>query len=359
MGEGRSSIEAISIHFVSGVAISALAPWKGMALYRAAAVICPVLGILCVLMCGRGRRRGATFAAFVAAGMLCHVTSSICGGGDGLVFPAAARALERLCGLIDSIAFRHEDTGALVKALLTGERSTLERATVESFRKAGAAHILALSGLHLGVIYGIVGKILSAAGNSRPAAVLRSAVCVAFCAFYTLMTGAGASTVRALIFITVREILRHDPQRRHGGTDTLCTALTVHLLLRPADVESLGFQLSYLAMLGIFEIAPQLRRFWPEGGGRADVMRRIWDCAAVSIACQAPTAPLLYLRLHTLPGHFLLTNLLALPLTEALILCSVAGVALQAAGFGGTIAESLSDFLAQALIFALKVISEM
>lgn len=359
MGEGRSSIEAISIHFVSGVAIAAAVPWKGLSLYWATAACCGALAVSCAVLSGRGSRRWAAFPAFIAAGMMCWITDALCGSPAPDFLPAASRALERLCSAIDSVPFSHQGTGPLVKALLTGDRTGLDSGTVATFRSAGAAHILALSGLHLGMIYGLMGKLFSVAGNSRTASVCRSVLTVLLCAFYTLMTGAGASTVRAFLFILFREISIHQAERRHRGTDTLCTALTVHLLLRPSDVDTLGFQLSYLAMLGIFEIAPILKGFWPDDGGKGDMMRRVWESAAVTLSCQITTAPLLWLKMGAVPGHFLLTNLLALPLTEGLIVCSVVTVAASAAGLCPETLEGLTDLLAQTLLHCLGVISGM
>ena len=334
-------------------------PSDGLGLYRAAAVCCAVLAVACVLFCGRGQRRWAAFPALVAAGMMCWITDAICGNPAAGPAVWASTALGRLCGVIDSCTFSHESTRALARALLTGDRTGLDYGTVAVFRKAGAAHILALSGLHLGIIYAIISALLSVTGNTRAAAMGRSLTTVALCACYTFITGAGASTVRALLFIIFREISVHNASRRHSGTDILCTALTIHLLLRPSDVESLGFQLSYLAMLGIFEIAPLLRAFWPDDGGKIGIMRRIWDSATIALACQMTTAPLLWFRMGVIPGHFLLTNILALPLAEGLIVCSVAAIAAAALGIPSETAESLTDHLAQALLYVLEIISGM
>ena len=81
---------------------------------------------------------------------------------DGGLMKVAGRFGESMQEAIDSIEFRKEQTGALVKALLTGNRTSLTSETIQVFRNSGASHILALSGLHLGIIYGIMKKILSA-----------------------------------------------------------------------------------------------------------------------------------------------------------------------------------------------------
>ena len=163
--------------------------------------------------------------------------------------------------MIDSIPFSSEGTSALIKALLTGERSGLSSEIKSAFRDSGASHILALSGLHLGIIYGILSKLLSILGNSPVMRILRSILIILICGIYTLATGAGDSLVRALIFISLREIAKA-ASRYHGLGQILLASLIIQLVIDPLAVRSVGFQLSYAAMAGIAFIYPWLQEFW-------------------------------------------------------------------------------------------------
>lgn len=102
---------------------------------------------------------------------------------------------------IDRMGFTHPDTGAIIKALLTGDRGNIPKTVTEAFRNSGASHILALSGLHLGIIYTIVSKAFALIGNSPLAKRTRSVAIILLCGTYTMATGAGASISRAFLFI--------------------------------------------------------------------------------------------------------------------------------------------------------------
>ena len=280
--------------------------------------------------------------------------------------PDAAEAFgEAMRNAIDRIPFKETDTNALIKALLTGDRVNLPQEITETFRESGASHILALSGLHLGIIYGIVQHSLSAAGNSRTAIYIRASVTIVLCGFYTLATGAGPSIVRAFLFIFLNEVAR--ATRRHHTTGSIwCSALIIQIVMSPSSVRSAGFQLSYAAMAGIAFIYPRLRDFWPSRhkdptsiAARTDILRRIWESAALSVSCQITTGPLAYIYFRSLPKNFLLTNLLALPLTAALIPAALATTALHSSGICPQVAIRITEWLAQTLLYCLEIIAGM
>ena len=272
----------------------------------------------------------------------------------------------RMQNIIDSIPFSSAQTNALLKALLTGERSTLSPELTEAFRDSGASHILALSGLHLGIIYGIFSKVLFFMGNSMAGRRMRSAVIVILCGFYTLATGAGPSIVRAFIFIFLGEAARMTG-RLHSLRQLLMASLLIQVIIDPLSVRSVSFQLSYAAMAGIAFIYPWLRDFWPSGEagddscGRALVraMRWVWNSAALSISCQLATGPLAYLYFGTFPQHFLLTNLISLPLTGFIIPCALVCLGLSGLGWCPTFVVSVTEWLVSLLTWSLEVIASM
>lgn len=350
-------IVAISIPFTAGVAVAAaLQPGGGDDIWMAA-FSSAVLAFLFPMICRSGDRSALVLGTYFMLGLLCHATSSY---GISSIHESlwAEKALAKFCNLIDSLDFRHESTGPLVKALLTGQRSDMDKNIVEWFRASGASHILALSGLHLGVIYGILRRGLSLFGNSCPASIIRSMIIIGISALYVLITGASPSIVRAFLFITIRELSRLLPGRRHSDRNTYCTALTIQLCICPTVISSIGFQLSYLAMLGIFSLFPVLDSWYPPSP-RFNPLRKMWSAMALSISCQVFTAPLVWLRFHNFPKYFLLTNLIALPITGALITSASFTILLAAFGLYPEMAKGLTDLLGQALITCLNIISSM
>ena len=260
------------------------------------------------------------------------------------------------------LQFPHPRTGALLRALLTGKRDQLDRETTAAFRKAGASHILALSGLHLGIIYLIISRLLFFLGNSRRASIAKSVITVSLCGVYTAATGAGPSIVRAFIFITLTEIGRNCPGRRKTGANVWCAALLLQLCAKPSVISSTGFQLSYLAMLGTFTLFPVLRDWYPSAGPAKDrwnPLRRMWEAMSLSISCQAFTAPLVWLRFHTFPKYFLLSNLISLPLTEALIAGGLLCICLETLKIGPHLMTRAVDCLSELLCSSLETIASI
>jgi competence protein ComEC len=359
MDEARD-IVLISFPFAAGVALAQFCP---LPLFHFALAAVAVLMLLALAGVCRGRAWYGLL--FFAAGVLCGSTGSTVGAGMAAdpSWPAGPavfhRALARTDALIRSIPFPHGETNALLRALLTGLRDGLPRETVASFRSAGASHILALSGLHLGIIYLLLSKLLSVLGNGRVAYVLRSVVVVAACAFYALMTGAGPSIVRALLFISINELMRHAPGRRKSPVAVWCIALLIQLVISPWVIRSVGFQLSYLAMLGIFLLFPWLDAFYEKPARNWSPMRWIWSSMALSISCQVFTAPLVWLRFGTFPKYFLLTNLIALPLTSALMFSAVACLGLSAFGICPAWVVWVVDTIARLLESSLAIIANM
>ena len=303
-------------------------------------------------------------SAALAAGMVCGYTSahiSIASVSSGFSLWAEGWGL-RMQEAIDNIPFTDSRCNAVAKALVTGERSDIPREIVTAFRESGASHILALSGLHLGIIYGILDRSLSILGNHQRIRVPRSIAIVLTCGFYTVATGAGPSIVRAFLFIFLSEFSRLN-HRYHSTGQLLLAALVIQLTLSPLSVRSAGFQLSYAAMAGIAFILPWLRGLWP-GNVYDDRLptrftRKIWEICAISISCQITTGPLVWYFFGTMPRYFLLTNLLAVPLTGLIIPMLIITLTLNVSGLCPLYVVQITEWLISALIHLLEIIAAM
>ena len=199
-------------------------------------------------------------------------------------------------------------------------------------------------------------------GNSKPSQAIRSFTLVSICGFYMLATGAGASIVRAFIFIVIGECIRLSG-RQSTLKNTMMTALIIHLAIMPSAIKEVGFQLSYAAIFGIAFIFPWMQGFWPgdrhEDGMFARCTRWIWDSAAMSISCQITTAPLAYMYFGTFPTQFILTNLIALPLTGMIIPCSLATLTASMLGWHPQILLDITEWMISLLCGSLDLLSTM
>ena len=358
MAEAKS-IEALSLFFTAGAAAGTML--SGTASWVACMALLPLAAspffLRHKLMKAGGNAVGAVFSAtFVILGLFCAFNASmIYEDGFQKLIRAAAHGAEGLRGIIRSIPFRDTGTAPLLNALLTGDRSGLSPATVTAFRQSGASHILALSGLHMGIIYLLFDKLTGILGHSPAARHIRFWLIIAGAGYFTFMTGASPSIVRAFLFITINEILRLYC-KPGNAVRVLCLALLVQLVIQPGVISTLGFQLSYLAMAGVFILYPVMEKWYPES---RSPLRWIWKMAAMSVSCQAFTGPLVWLRFHTFPRYFLLANLFALPVVTVLMTVAVATIVLQTLGICPQAAVWATDTAARLLTWILEVIASL
>lgn len=277
------------------------------------------------------------------------------GAASSMLPPTQAGPLtslgERLRGRIDTIPFRDSGTAALLKAFLSGWREDLSPEVRAVFRSSGASHLLALSGLHIGILYTILSKVAVVTGNSPAGRIVRSVLIVLAALVFTLMTGASPSIVRAFLFILASETAKIC-HRSRDPMKVLSFALMTQLVLSPRVILSVGFQLSYLAMCGIFILFPIMKEWFP--GKEWNPLKKLWDAAVLSISCQLFTAPLVWIRFHSFPRHFLITNLLAIPLTTLTLSFGILAVIFP---FGGP--PKAAEWCADLLLECLEIISTM
>ena len=365
-----------ALPFAAGTAAAVYAGVTSGSVFIQTVVLSVLIVLLCILASEKHLSvKGAglwivIMATGLAAGAFCGANANELSvsdySGNGF-FTRLGSALE---ASVDRIPFRDPQTNAFIKAILTGERSGMSQEVTEAFRKSGASHILALSGLHLGVIYMMIGRMLSVMGFSRRSIIIRSVITILLCGIYTSAVGAGPSIVRAFLFILLNETAHLSGRYRSTG-NVLLAALVIQLCISPASIRSVGFQLSYAAMAGIAFIYPWMKALWPDGStgptkdgslAQAAVTRParwLWNSIAMSVSCQAATAPLAWLYFRTFPVYFLLTNLIALPLTGVLIPSAALTVVLCRAGICPDLLVRLTEWITGLLIGALDIIACM
>ena len=304
-------------------------------------------------------RQAAVILSVFFCGIFCWSTYRIGEVSDpgepGLAEKATAPAAVWLKSGIDSLPLEDYGSNALIKALITGDKSDVPAEVNRVFRDSGASHILALSGMHLALIYVILTKLLAILGRSRKADAARFAVIVGSTFFYSVMTGSSPSIIRAFLFIVLRETALLSG-RKARNVNILCFGLTVQCALNPGVITSASFQLSYLAMCGIYFLYPHLRDMYPAD---VPVIRKIWNSAAMSISCQAFTGPLAWVLFGSAPVYFIITNLIAIPLTSALMPVALAAALLHRAGLCPEFLIRGIDWCCEAVIFSLTVICSL
>ncbi len=298
----------------------------------------------------RGRSSGAnvTAAFFLAGFSLCGVQSVADSESYAALLERASFFRARASSFLEAILDPASDGGELpvVKALLTGDRSSLSRSAKAGFRLSGASHILALSGLHVGIIYKILKRIASPAGKSPVARVVGGLATLAALWAYAFVSGMSASIARATLMVTIFEAGLLSG-RRSDGLNSLALSAIAIMVFDPSAPWDISFQMSFSACLAIFVIFPYLRRMLST---RMIVIRYIWESAALAISCQMTTGVLAWAYFGTFPRYFLITNLLAVPLVWVIIhLAIVAAVTFPI--------QAIAPHTAAALRLAVRVLN--
>lgn len=247
---------------------------------------------------------------------------------------------------------------ATIAALTLGYKEDLDRKTTQSFQRAGAAHILAVSGLHTGIIYSILLSIFTLGGTFRPLYTQRvwrcgqSILIIAAMWGYAAITGMTPSVVRSVVMLTIVEIGRM-LYRQSLSLNTVAAAAFLILIVRPLDLFSVSFQLSFSAVAALLVFVPGFVRVHPTRWIRPMRLRTgaryVVDIVAVSLAAQLGTLPLALYYFGQCSNYFLLTNLLVIPLAWLIVVSAFAVLTIGGIPYAGTAAVWICSQLTQLL----------
>ena len=196
------------------------------------------------------------------------------------------------------------DVLGVAVALLLGDKQLLTNEVRSSFSNAGAMHVLAVSGLHIGIVLYILMFILGRFTRyiSKRNAVIISIIIIWI---YAAVTGFSPSVLRASFMFSILAIAQISG-RTKNPMNVLFFSGFVLLLFQPLWVYDIGFQLSYLAMIGIFILYKPISKFLYF---RNKWLAKIWQGTAVGFAAQVFTVPLTLYYFHQFPNYFILTNI--------------------------------------------------
>jgi competence protein ComEC len=206
------------------------------------------------------------------------------------------------------------DNLQVLSALTLGMRKELSREVKNWFIRSGAVHILAVSGLHVGIIFLFLNALLSSFLPRR--SFVKMLVVVLVLIFFALLTGGAPSVVRAVVMLSVIQVGNYF-NRKGNIYNLLGVSAFIILLIQPMSLFHAGFWLSHLAVAGIVTFFPIFRK-WYAGGNL--FVRGIGDLAAVSFSAQIATFPLSVYLFKAFPSYFLLTNFMILPLVAPILI---------------------------------------
>ncbi len=211
---------------------------------------------------------------------------------------------------------------AVVAAMALGDKSALSLELKETYAVTGASHVLALSGLHLSIIY----MLLSLLVVNRRWQMFSQVFIVVNIWVFVFLVGMSVTVVRAAVMVSVYALLSLG-HRDKMSVNTLAFTAIVMLIVKPVSLFDAGFQMSFAAVFAILVLVPLFDRVFPEGFLMSHrVVKWLWALVAVSLAAQIGTAPLAWYHFGRIPLWSVLTNVVVVP-AAGLIVC-LAGLTL-------------------------------
>lgn len=198
---------------------------------------------------------------------------------------------------------------SIVQAILLGQRTDLDTALYDDYKDAGAVHILAVSGLHIGILLLILKFLFRPLELLKYGKTIAMVIIVLLLWTYAFITGLSASVIRAVTmfsFVTYALYLN----RPSNIYNILALSMFFILLVKPLLLFQVGFQMSYTAVFAIVWIYPLLQKFWSPN---IWLLKKGWQLLSVSIAAQVGVLPLSLYYFHQFPGLFFVTNLVVVP----------------------------------------------
>ncbi len=242
---------------------------------------------------------------------------------DLSVLSTLQRARLRMLAFRQRLLLRYRALGldeqqyAVIAAMTLGDKNALSQATKDNYSISGASHVLALSGLHLGIVYAVLTFLL---GGRRRRSWVGQAIVLCAVWSYALLVGMPASVVRSATMLTVYSccvLLR----REHASVNALALAAMVMLVANPLSLWDVGFQLSFLAVLGILVYQPRLLRLLRPA---SKPLRWAWGMVTVSVSAQMATAPLVAYYFGRFSCYFLITNFMVVPAATVILYGAIA-----------------------------------
>ncbi len=255
----------------------------------------------------------------------------------------AYKAQQKLLGVIDQY-IQGDENKSVANALLLGYKNEITDHTSDNFKGSGAMHVLAVSGLHAGIIAYFFYALLFFLKGNRWLEILRNIIVIGLLWGYVFLTGMSPSVSRAVTMFSLY-LIGKSFGRSPSLENIIVASAFLLLLVNPNFILEVGFQLSYAAVYGIVYFFPKFNAFLKPDLDNADTymkyVEKVWKpirtLLCISLAAQLGTFPLSLYYFHLFPNYFLLANIFVIPLATIILYAGVSLFALF----------SFSNFLAQ------------
>lgn len=237
---------------------------------------------------------------------------------------------------------------AVLSALVLGKSTGIDAELMSAYAGVGAVHVLAVSGLHVALIYVLLAPLMKKLLHSNKWRLIKTIIPTLLLWTYAGITGFSPSVLRAALMFTFF-IVADNYQKQNNIYNTMSASALVLLIYNPMMLLELGFQLSYLAVLGIVVLQQKIVTLFYPGN---KLLIWAWKLTAVSIAAQIATFPITIYYFHQFPNYFLLSNFLVIPLSTLILYISLSF-------FAFSWVPVLANFLAQLSAFLTRIMNDI
>jgi competence protein ComEC len=244
---------------------------------------------------------------------------------------------------------------AVASAILLGYSDKIDAKLLQQYSGAGAMHILCVSGLHVGIVYVIFSLLLFFLGRTDKSRLIKSILLILLIWSYAVLTGLSPSVMRAsamFSLVAIGQNLRRDT----NIFNTLSASAFILFLVDPMILFDLGFQLSYSAVLGIVLLQPPMHKLFFV---KNKILDKLWSITTVSIAAQIGTLPISLYYFHQFPNYFILTNILVIPASGAIIYSGIAVMLFSFFPFLSSAIAYLLTWMIKAMNFSIGGIESL
>lgn len=230
---------------------------------------------------------------------------------------------------------------AVAEALLIGYRNDLDKDLVQAYSNTGVVHIIAISGLHLGMIYSLMMLLLRPFKSRIFRKLINPIIILLIIWIFTFLAGAAPSVLRAAVMFSI--ILAGDFfERKKNIYNSLAASAFILLVINPFSLWDVGFQLSYAA---VFSIVLLQKPVYNLIYFKNPLLDMIWRLNAVTLAAQVFTLPFIIYHFHQVPTLFLIANMLAVPLSGLILYGEILLVCIGNTNLGGWLGKILEWLL--------------
>lgn len=242
-----------------------------------------------------------------------------------------------------------DDVLAIISALTVGDKSKLTREIKATYNAAGVSHILALSGLHIGILSMILSWLFYPLRRVCGGKWIASFLIVGLLWGFAFLSGLSPSVIRAVTMFSAYVVASIFSEDRFSGFSALTLTAFIMLIYQPMYLFDVGFQLSFMAVLGIFLFYPLIDSLFVV---RNKIVAYLWNIISLSLAAQLATLPLILYYFGTFPVYFLLSNLVVAPIAVFILSATLLALALG-------VFPVAANFVVQGLDFAVRTLNEV